>query len=256
MSIADILSQILLGSVAGMFGQGIRVIIGLKKLADEAGSSGQSLRETLDVSRLIISLLIGAIAGGVGVLTISNFNPIDAVTGQLFFSLIGIGYAGTDFIEGFIQKYLPVGQRTIAPVLSPTLLQTQPRTIEAEAAWAQLPNARSHVERVAEAKRLLAEGKVYPRGCSEFVCAVLGISYQVANDLLGTAPTSVGARPPYDALSLGDIVGWKNDTGMGHVAVYVGESDAVAFIDVREPGVKPRSKNGFYDHELFKSSLF
>lgn len=129
-------------------------------------------------------------------------------------------------------------------------------TVEPVVEWDLLPNLRPRNERVAEAKRLLAEGKVYPRGCSEFVSAVLGIPYEVANDLMGTATTSVGSRPPYQALSPGDIAGWTNAAGMGHVAVYIGESDSIAFIDVREPGARPRSKNGFYDRELFKSSRF
>lgn len=120
--------------------------------------------------------------------------------------------------------------------------------------WVIRSSPRAGTERVAEARRLLAEGRVYPRGCSEFVCAVLGIPYQLANDLMGDSPTSVGGRPPYPNLQPGDIAGWVNLAGSGHVAVYIGESDAAAFIDVREPGAKPRSKNGFYDRELFKSS--
>lgn len=129
-------------------------------------------------------------------------------------------------------------------------------TVELLVEWDLLPNVRPRDQRVAEAKRLLAEGRVFPRGCSEFVSAVLGIPYEVANDIMGTAPTSVGSRPPYPLLSPGDVAGWTNTAGMGHVTVYIGESDAAAFIDVREPGARPRSKNGFYDHELFKSSRF
>lgn len=116
--------------------------------------------------------------------------------------------------------------------------------------------ARTGNERVAEAKRLLAAGKTYPKGCSEFVCAVLGVSYQTANELMGSNPTSLGSKPPYDDLKPGDIAGWVNEGGMGHVTVYIGESDSIVFIDVREPGAKPRSKNGFYDREIFKSSIF
>lgn len=116
--------------------------------------------------------------------------------------------------------------------------------------------ARTGNERVAEAKRLLAAGKTYPKGCSEFVCAVLGVSYQTANELMGSNPTSLGSKPPYNDLTPGDIAGWVNEGGMGHVTVYIGESDSAVFIDVREPGAKPRSKNGFYDREIFKSSNY
>jgi len=122
--------------------------------------------------------------------------------------------------------------------------------------WLELAAARPRDQRVAEAKRLLAEGKVYPRGCSEFVCAVLGIPYEVANELMGDTPLLLGPRPPYTGLVPGDIAGWVASTGMGHVTIFVGESDSVAFIDVREPGAKPRSKNAFYDRDLYKSSRF
>jgi hypothetical protein len=115
--------------------------------------------------------------------------------------------------------------------------------------------ALSKPERVAKAKALLAVGAVYPRGCSEFVCTVLGISYRQANDLMGVNPPSVGAGPKYDQLEPGDIAGWISTTGSGHVAIYVGESPDAVFIDVREPGAKPRSKNGYYNHEVFKAPL-
>ena len=126
----------------------------------------------------------------------------------------------------------------------------------AAAEWDQLLAARTGVARVAEAKRLLARGDVYPRGCSEFVCAVLGVDYELANELMGHFPTSVGSAPPYPGLTPGDVAGWKNSAGSGHVAIYIGEDADHMFVDVREPGAKPRVKNGFYDHELFKSDAF
>lgn len=115
--------------------------------------------------------------------------------------------------------------------------------------------AQSNADRVKKAKALLAAGAVYPRGCSEFVCAVLGIPYRQANDLMGSNPPSVGKGPTYDDLEPGDIAGWIATTGSGHVAVYIGESPDCVFIDVREPGAKPRSKNGYYNHEMFKAPL-
>lgn len=111
----------------------------------------------------------------------------------------------------------------------------------------------SKADRVKKAKDLLKANATYPKGCSEFVCAVLGIAYQQANDLMGENPTSVGSGPAYPDLEPGDIAGWVNTTGSGHVAVYIGEGGSNVFIDVREPGAKPRSKNGFYDHEMFKA---
>ncbi|HVJ44290.1 MAG TPA: transglycosylase SLT domain-containing protein [Dongiaceae bacterium] len=111
----------------------------------------------------------------------------------------------------------------------------------------------SKADRVVKAKALLSAGDVYPRGCSEFVCSVLGIPYRQANDLMGNNPPSVGNGPIYNALEPGDIAGWIAVTGSGHVAVYIGEGGDNQFIDVREPGAEPRSKNGYYNHEMFKA---
>lgn len=108
---------------------------------------------------------------------------------------------------------------------------------------------------VKKAKELFRLNDTYPRGCSEFVCKVLGIGYQQANDLMGKDPKSVGSGPDYPDLEPGDIAGWISTTGPGHVAVYIGEGGNNAFIDVREPGAKPRSKNGYYNHEMFKAPL-
>lgn len=107
MPISEILLQILLGSVAGAFGQGLRLVIGLKKSSERAASEGMTLADNLDVNRIFIGLLIGAIAGGLGILSLTGFEPVNNLSSQLFFTLIGIGYAGTDFIEGLIRKYIP-----------------------------------------------------------------------------------------------------------------------------------------------------
>lgn len=113
----------------------------------------------------------------------------------------------------------------------------------------------SKQSRVVRAKALLEAGDAYPRGCSEFVCSVLGVPYRQANDLMGNNPLSVGSGPIYNALEPGDIAGWIATTGSGHVTVYIGEGGDNQFIDVREPGAKPRSKNGYYNHEMFRAPL-
>ncbi|MBB6255216.1 hypothetical protein [Nitrospirillum iridis] len=113
--------------------------------------------------------------------------------------------------------------------------------------------AQSKADRVNRAKALLSAGAIYPRGCSEFVCAVLAIPYRQANDLMGNAPSTIGTGPIYIDLEPGDIAGWVAEAGSGHVAVYIGEGPDCVFIDVREPGAKPRSKNGYYNHEMFKA---
>lgn len=127
---------------------------------------------------------------------------------------------------------------------------------EERVSWDILDSPRTGADRVAEAERLLKEAKVYPRGCSEFVCAVLGIPYELANDLMGSSPVSQGSRPPYKDLVEGDVAGWVNPTGPGHVAIFIKKDDNRMFIDVREPGARPRAKNAYYDRELFESSRF
>lgn len=129
-------------------------------------------------------------------------------------------------------------------------------SLATDSSWKLSTAARSPAERIREAKRLLVEGKTYPLGCSGFICAVLGIAHEQANELIGDDATYVGECPPYSGLTPGDIVGWRSEAGSGHVALFVGEDTKSYFIDVREPGAKPRSKNAYYDHKLYRSGRF
>jgi hypothetical protein len=100
----DMLILIALGAILGMVGQGIRVLVGLKKMQDVASSTGQSKDELYQVSRVIMSFVIacaiGAIAG-----IIAALSKIDTVLDKsVLIAFIGAGYAGTDFIEGFLRK--------------------------------------------------------------------------------------------------------------------------------------------------------
>ena len=94
---------ILLGGLAGMMGQGIRVFIGLKKLNDTTSKEGRSIKDEFSASSLIVSLFIGFVAGALAMISIGQKTSIDQ---QLIMTLIGAGYAGTDFIEGFMNKHL------------------------------------------------------------------------------------------------------------------------------------------------------
>ena len=138
------------------------------------------------------------------------------------------------------------------------LLTTTVRDIRsellAEASQQDLPVALTS-SRVSRAKELLAAPRDYPKGCSEFICEVLGLPWEDANSLMGEAPVYVGDNNNYQTLVPGDIVGWKVSGGSGHVAVFVGESGQ-KFIDVREPGARPRAVvNGYGGgRALFKSS--
>lgn len=95
---------IVLGAILGMVGQGLRVVVGLKKVGDEAVSSGQMQKDLIKTQQIVLSLFIafsiGAIAGvlaAVGSVEVS-------FTKSTIIAFIAAGYAGTDFIEGFITK--------------------------------------------------------------------------------------------------------------------------------------------------------
>ncbi|HZR34998.1 MAG TPA: hypothetical protein VFA75_06450 [Nevskia sp.] len=115
MQTSEILAQIALGALVGTMGQGARVVVGLKKAYDDAQARNQSFKDDVfDGQKLGISLFIGALAGGLGVTSFSFFGTTNAFDSgaarETVMKLLAIGYAGTDFIEGFIQKYLPSNQ--------------------------------------------------------------------------------------------------------------------------------------------------
>lgn len=109
------LQVITLGAVIGAAGQAARMIIGLKKLSDAAAHSGKSTAEYINASRLMISLVIGAVAGIIGTLTM-DIDLTKNISANTLGTLIAIGYAGTDFIEGFMHKAQP----GIAPAQVPS----------------------------------------------------------------------------------------------------------------------------------------
>lgn len=96
-----------LGSVAGAGGQLARVVVGLKKANDAAANDGLALADVFSTAKLSVSILLGAVAGGFVAIEVvpSDMN----VSNAQILSLIAAGYAGSDFIEGFMNRYLPGG---------------------------------------------------------------------------------------------------------------------------------------------------
>lgn len=113
MTAHDWIMQFLVGGMFGALGQGLRVVVGLKKLNDTALQQRRPFGEVFNPSTLVVSLVIGFIAGVLGILT-SNVD-LQAITRENVVLLIGIGYAGADFIEGFVRKELPGGPTAAAP---------------------------------------------------------------------------------------------------------------------------------------------
>lgn len=103
MDITSILVNVVLGILLGMIGQGIRAIVGIKKENDQA--AGKDWKEWFDMNELVLSLIIGGIAGGLSAtLLLSRGTEVDR---DSLLTLVGSGYAGTDFIEGFMVRKTP-----------------------------------------------------------------------------------------------------------------------------------------------------
>ncbi|HZX10935.1 MAG TPA: hypothetical protein VFG01_08320 [Acidobacteriota bacterium] len=104
MDVWTVIGYLLLGGILGAVGQCLRVIVGLKKRHDEAIQKGKSFKELFDKEKMWTSFLIAFIVGvAAGVLGIINFMGQE-ITPQFILTLIGIGYVGTDFIEGLLIK--------------------------------------------------------------------------------------------------------------------------------------------------------
>ena len=121
----DWINLILLGALLGAVGQGARAVVGWKKVFDEARMTDTTAADMFQPGRLVASLIVGAIAGTLAALTLVD-NPTSKTIGsnatefkQLLLSLVAIGYAGTDFIEGFVRNSsasAAAGDRQAKPV--------------------------------------------------------------------------------------------------------------------------------------------
>jgi hypothetical protein len=95
---------IILGAILGMVGQGMRVIVGIKKVGDDATNSGQEQKDLIKTGQIVLSLFLAFAIGAVaGVLAAVGSEEIE-FTKSTVIAFIAAGYAGTDFIEGFIKK--------------------------------------------------------------------------------------------------------------------------------------------------------
>lgn len=97
MNVYEVTTFILLGAFLGMAGQVARMVVGLKKKHDEGN------KDWFDTKKLVISIILGGVAGILGAISLLG----ETVGKQTLLTLIAVGYAGADFIEGFMQKNLP-----------------------------------------------------------------------------------------------------------------------------------------------------
>jgi hypothetical protein len=96
------LEVVSLGVVLGALGQGARTIVGIKKLNDYSEDAG-STAALVNGARLLISFGIGGVAGAFAAITLIT-DIGDNVAPQQLFAIAASGYAGSDFIEGFIGR--------------------------------------------------------------------------------------------------------------------------------------------------------
>ena len=106
------ITLILLGGILGLVGQGIRVIVGIKKANDKAAEEKIAIKDVFDSQLLLYSLLSGFVAGALAAITLNENGALaedkrNEMLQGLILPVIAAGYAGTDFIEGFVKKHLP-----------------------------------------------------------------------------------------------------------------------------------------------------
>ena len=112
MNAAEWISYLALAFMLGMAGQLVRVAIGLKKLHDKNSSEGR--KTAFDQKKFWISVVLGGLAGLIT--AISTWDAHKMILERDFIlSLMAAGYAGSDLIEGLIEKWVKPGNPTAAP---------------------------------------------------------------------------------------------------------------------------------------------
>ncbi len=105
MNASELLVYLTLCALLGATGQAARAVVGIKKMSDVAGQEGKSPWDCFSPSQLIVSLIIGGVAGVIAGLTLMPATGAAKIEGANFaIGIMGSGYAGADFIEGFVQK--------------------------------------------------------------------------------------------------------------------------------------------------------
>lgn len=110
MQATDILAILTIGAMLGAGGQILRVFIGWKKRFQEAGGNAAKFKEGFSAPRMIISILMGAVAGMLAILTKDGGLSAEATfSSDFLIAVMGAGYAGSDFIEGVFSQKRPIG---------------------------------------------------------------------------------------------------------------------------------------------------
>ena len=107
----NILIILFLCGTAGMVGQGIRAVIGLQK-AGYLNLDSNNTKASFSASYMIVTLMIGFIAGCVSALILGFDQFSGGVDPKTLLAVVAAGYAGVDFIEGSFNSFI---RQAIAP---------------------------------------------------------------------------------------------------------------------------------------------
>jgi hypothetical protein len=104
------LEFLVLGGLMGLLGQGARTVVGLKAMSDDAKALDLNPNDLFESARLLSSLMLGFLVGLAAALAYYLSNDAIGTPGaHVLLGFVASGYAGTDFLEGFISQYLPAG---------------------------------------------------------------------------------------------------------------------------------------------------
>jgi hypothetical protein len=149
MTITEIINSVLAGGLLGALGQGIRTAVGLKKFNEEntAKAAENKPPEAFSISRMVISIFIGFVAGAIGMLVKGSGLAVKGdYSTESIITIITIGYSGADFIEGvfntYIKKVTPAGAENASADMTrtaDTLFNEQPLNVPDEANFSNQP---------------------------------------------------------------------------------------------------------------------
>jgi hypothetical protein len=148
MTILAIINSVLAGGLLGALGQGVRTAVGLKKFNEEntANAAANKPAEEFSVSRMVISIFIGFVAGALGMIVKGyGKEPNADLPTETIITIIAIGYSGADFIEGvfntYIKKVIPGASAGSSPANSNGTASSadQPTTVPDEANFTNSP---------------------------------------------------------------------------------------------------------------------
>ena len=95
-----------LGALLGLARQGLRIIPGMRKTAQEARDNNRHLADEFCAMELWLSLAYGAAAGIAAALAVTPLAS-GGVDGETALQLLAAGYVGSDFIAGLVGRLNP-----------------------------------------------------------------------------------------------------------------------------------------------------